>query len=107
MTIRDGQWELHDYNFQTGRSIWRYFDGVETHFRIDSPVDEIIRENEFTRNATAGNAMGDWVKVAAVPLNHAHSENLVRAQSEGDEKFVSRWLNDSDNRAWRSFEGKV
>lgn len=107
MTIRDGQWELHDYDFATGRSVWRYFDGAQTHFRVDTPVDEIVRVNEFTRNDTAGNRFGDWVKIASVPLNHAHAQNLVRAQSEGDDKYLSRWLNDGDNRAWRSFEGRV
>jgi len=107
MTIRDGQWELHDYDFATGRSVWRYFDGQEYVFRIDTPVDNIVRENEFTRNATSGNKFGDWVKIASVPANHAHHANLVRAHSEGDDAYVSRWLNDSDNRAWRSFEGRV
>lgn len=107
MTIRDGQWELHDYNFQTGRSVWRYFDGVEFHFRIDQPVDDIVRENEFTRHATSGNAMGDWCKVASIPLTLAHSADIVRAHNEGDDKYVARWLNDSDNRAWRSFEGQI
>ncbi|MGE7367903.1 hypothetical protein ACQKKX_02380 [Neorhizobium sp. NPDC001467] len=105
--IRDGQWELHDYDYATGRSVWRYFDGMDWHMRVDTPVDNIVRENEFTRNATSGNAMGDWVKIASIPLNHAHAENLVQAHSEGDDKFVSRWLNDSDNRAWRSFDARV
>lgn len=107
MVIRDGDWRLHDYDHQTGRSVWCRFDGAEMVFRIDTPVDTIIRENEFTRNATAGNRMGDWVKIASVPLNHAHEQNLVRAHTEGDTAFVNRWLNSSDNRAWRSFEGNV
>lgn len=107
MTIRDGQWELHDYDFATGRSVWRYWDGEEWQIRVDTPVDNIVRENEFTRNATAGNLMGDWVKIASIPLNHAYEQNLVRAHSEGDDAFVSRWLNNSDNRAWRSFEANV
>lgn len=107
MIIRDGDWSLHDYDFQTGRSVWAKFDGEETIFRVDTPVDNIIRDNEFTRNATAGNRMGEWVKVASVPLNHAYQQNLVQAHSQGDEAFVRRWLNDGDNRAWRSFEGNL
>lgn len=107
MTIRDGQWELHDYDYATGRSVWRHFDGAETHYRVDTPVDNIVRENEFTRNATSGNQFGDWVKIASIPLNHAYEQNLVRAHTDGDDAYVSRWLNDGDNRAWRSFEGLV
>lgn len=107
MIIRDGSWRLHDYDFQTGRSTWCMEDGGEMVFRIDTPVDHIVRENEFTRNATAGNAMGDWVKIASIPLNHAYEQNLVRAHTEGDDKFVKRWLNDGDNRAFRSFEAHI
>lgn len=107
MIIRDGDWRLHDYDFQTGRSVWVRFDGEETVFRVDTPVDNIIRDNEFTRNATSGNKFGEWVKVASIPLNHAYEQNLVRAHTEGDDKYVKRWLNDSDNRAWRSFEGNL
>lgn len=44
MKITDGQWELHDYDFATGRSVWRFFDGQEMHFRIDTPVDNIVRK---------------------------------------------------------------
>ena len=107
MIIRDGDWTLFDHDFQTGRSVWCKDDGSERVFLIDTPVDNIIRDNEFTRNATAGNRFGDWVKVASIPLNHAYEQNLVRAHTEGDTKFVKRWLNDSSNRAWRSFEGNI
>lgn len=107
MTIRDGDWELHDYNFQTGRSVWRYFDGLDWHFEIDQPVDDIVRQNEFVRNETSGRPMGDWAHIASVPLSHAHAQGLVQAHSEGDDKFVARWLNDGDNRAWRTREGVV
>ncbi len=107
MTIRDGDWQLMDWDPMTGRTVWSKFNGEETIFRVDTPVDNLVRENEFTRNATAGNRMGEWVKVASVPLNHAYEQNLVRAHTEGDDKFVKRWLNDSDNRAWRSFEAAL
>lgn len=107
MTVRDGAWTLFNWDPMTGRTVWSQFTGQETVFRIDTPVDHIIRENEFTRNATSGNRMGDWVKIASIPLNHAHHENLVRAHTEGDDKFVKRWLNDGDNRAFRSFEATI
>jgi hypothetical protein len=107
MTIRDGAWELFDYDFQTGRSVWRYFDGEKTTFRTDYPVDDLIKQNAFTRNETSGNQMGDWVKIASVPLNVAYDAGLVQAQTEGDQQFVKKWLNDGDNRAWRSFDATV
>ncbi|EUB95884.1 hypothetical protein PMI07_002372 [Rhizobium sp. CF080] len=107
MKVRDGNWTLLSWDPMTGRTVWSHFNGDETVFRIEMPVDNIVKENEFTRNATSGNKFGDWVKIASIPANLAHSENLVRAQSEGDDAYLSRWLNSSDNRAWRSFEGRV
>lgn len=105
--IRDGNFTLVDYDYHTGRSVWHYFDGEKTIVRTDYPVDNLIKQNQFTRNETAGNKMGDWVKVASIPLNVAYDSGLVQAQAEGDDKFVKRFLNDGDNRAWRSFEGRV
>ncbi|OAP49039.1 hypothetical protein [Sinorhizobium americanum] len=107
MIVRDGDWKLYDYDFQTGRSVWVMEDGNRTHWRTDYPVENLVRQNAFTRHATAGNAFGDWTKVASVPLNLAHSKSLIRAHSEGDDRYVKRWLNDGDNRAWRSFEGHL
>lgn len=105
--IRDGDFTLVDYDYHTGRSVWHYFDGEKTVVRTDYPVDSLIAQNQFTRNETSGNKMGDWVKIASVPLNVAYDSGLVQAQAEGDTKFVKRFLNDGDNRAWRSFEGNV
>lgn len=107
MVIRDGNWKLFDYDFLTGRSVWVMEDGNRTHWRTDYPVENLVRQNQFTRHATAGNAFGEWTKVASIPLNLAYSENLVRAHSEGDDRHVKRWLNDGGNRAWRSFEGHL
>lgn len=107
MTIRDGDFTLVDYDYATGRSVWHYFDGEKTVVRTDYPVDTLIKQNQFTRNETSGNKMGDWVKVASIPLNVAYDSGLVKAHAEGDEKFVKRFLNDGDNRAWRSFDGNI
>jgi hypothetical protein len=32
---------------------------------------------------------------------------MAQAHTEGDTAFVSRWLNDSENRAWRTKDGTV
>jgi len=105
--IRDGEWNLFDYDFQSGRSIWHYFDGEKDVFRVDYPVDNIIHQNQEIRNSAAKAWTGDWHRVASIPLNVAYDKELVRAHSEGDDKFVKRFLNDSDNRAWRTKEGNL
>lgn len=106
MTIRDGDWELFDYDFRTGRSVWRFFDGAATHFRTDYPVDDILRDNRADFNESNGARFGDGRRVASIPLNIFY-EQLHEAHCQDDEAFVSRWLNDPDNRAFRTFEGTV
>jgi hypothetical protein len=109
MTIKDGDWELFEYDYQTGRSVWVMFDGAMTHFRTDYPVTATIAENEAVRNAASRAWKGDYHRVASVPLNVLHDENigLLKAHEQGDDAYVSRWLNSSDNRAWRTKDGRL
>ena len=44
--FRDGDWELFDHDFETGRTTWYNFDGVNENFRVDYPVDSILKANE-------------------------------------------------------------
>lgn len=105
--IRDGSWTLYDYDFQTGRSVWHYFDGEKDVFRVDYPVETLINENQAVRNVAEKSWSGDWHRVASIPLNVVHDSGLVQAHTEGDDKFVKRFLNSSDNRAWRTKEGTL
>lgn len=107
MKIQDGNWTLFDYDYHTGRSVWVWFNGQETVFRIDYPVEKLIKENVEDYNASGRGWKGDWHRVASVPLNVAYDSGLCKAQSEGDDGFVKRWLNDSDNRYWRTKEGRL
>lgn len=109
MTIKDGDWELISYDYATGRSVWSYFDGEKTTLRTDYPVQATISENTAIRNAAQKAWKGDYHLIASIPLNILHDENtgLMKAHSEGDDKYVSRWLNDGQNRAWRTKEGTV
>lgn len=109
MTIKDGDWTLDKYDYVTGRSRWYKFetDGSVT-YRTDTPVQDTLDMNAFLRNSTAGNAMGDYVQTASIPMAHLFHEgkDLLRSFNESDDKYISRWLNDSDNRKFRTFEGR-
>jgi hypothetical protein len=109
MVIRDGDWKLFDYDFQTGRSVWVMDDGEKTVFRTDYPIDATVAENAHVRKEAGKAWKGDWHRVASVPFNLLHDPNtgLNKALETGDGKYVSRWLNDSQNRAWRTKEGRV
>jgi hypothetical protein len=59
------------------------------------------------RNGAERAWKGDWHRVASIPLNIAYGSGLVQAHSEGDDRSVKRFLNNPDNRAWRTKEGHL
>jgi len=107
MVIRDGDWTLFDYDPQLKRQVWSRFnpDGSQT-FRTDYEVEPTIDENTAMRNLASPGWKGDYHKVASIPLN-VFWDQLAEASKQDDDKFISKWLNDSDNRAWRTKEGRV
>ena len=107
MLIRDGEWTLFDYSPQLKRQVWVRTnpDGSRT-FRTDYEVDPTIEANTAMRNALDPGWKGDYHKVASIPLN-VFWDQLSEACKQDDNKFISRWLNDSDHRAWRTKEGTV
>lgn len=107
MKIRDGDWILYDYDPKLGRQVWYMTnpDGSMT-FRTDYEATGTIAENAAMRNAAESGWKGDWHKVASIPLN-VYYDQLAAAAQQDDGKYLSKWLNDSDNRAWRTKEGRV
>lgn len=63
--------------------------------------------NQEEFNSTLGERFGEWRKIASVPNAVLHGTDLNRAHNEGDTKWVSRFLNDSDNSKLRTFRGNV
>lgn len=107
--IRDGDWALHEYDPATGRTVWALFDGEKVVFRVDTPVAASIEENALARNTASSGWGGDYHRIASVPMQLLYDDNLGlnKAIQGGDDKFLSRWLNNSDNRAWRTKDGTV
>src|SRR5690606_12925259 len=107
--VRDGDWTLVDYDPATERSVWQMERDGEVIFRIDTPVHKTLEENAAFRNDAPTNWKGDYHRIASVPMQLLYDENLGlnKAILNGDDKYISRWLNDGDNRAWRTKEGTV
>lgn len=107
--ILDGDgFELVSHDPTTGKSTWLRDNGDGTFTqRTDMPHDALIEQNAAIRNDATGR-FGDWVRVASVPQNILWDENvgLMKAMQQKDDKYLSKWLNDGDNRAWRTREGK-
>lgn len=108
-SIRDGDWELFEWDPHTGRTVWIMDEGGKTHIRTDYPVASLIEQNAARRNEAPDGWKGDWHHVASVPLNLLHDENvgLHKAFQQGDDKYIARFLNDSDNAAWRTKTGRL
>lgn len=110
MLIKDGDWELIEWDAATGRSVWRTYDERgNVVLRTDTPVAATIDNNTAVRNATPDGWKGDYHRIASVPMQLLYDDNLGlnKAVLQGDDKYVSRWLNDADNRAWRTKDGRV
>lgn len=107
--IRDGDFTLIEWDARTGRTVWSFFDGEKTIIRTDYPVAQTIQENAEARNAASDGWKGDYHRIASVPLNLLYDDNLGlnKAVQQGDDKYLSRWLNSSDNRAFRTKDGTV
>lgn len=107
--VRDGDWQLYEWDPATGRTVWALFDGAKTVFRVDTPVAATIEENAKARSEASNGWKGDWHRVASVPMQLLYDDNLGlnKAIQQGDDKYLSRFLNDSDNRAWRVKDGNV
>lgn len=107
MTIRDENgWELFEHDKLTGRTVWRLYDGEHTHFRTDYPVQQIIDDNQKAQAELRGKRWGAGQRVASIPLN-VYFDKLAEASRQNDDTYISRWLNDGDNAAFRVKEGRV
>jgi hypothetical protein len=107
MIVRDGEWTLFDHDVKLGRTVWaKKNDDGSTTFRTDYRVDPTIDVNTAQRNLAQPGWKGDYHHVASIPLNVFHAE-LAEASRQGDERYISKWLNDGSNRAWRTKGGNI
>lgn len=107
MRIKDGDWVLVDHDFQLKRTVWaRSNPDGSTTYRTDFAVDDTLEANRDMRANASKGWQGDWHKVASIPLN-VYYDKLDEAVRQDDMAYVSRFLNDADNRAFRTKEGKV
>lgn len=99
---------LLDYDPVTGvESIWHYDPATEdTTIESRQVLDERLHINRDEFNAhSAFTKRGDMWKVASIPL--VVYEDLVKQGIAQDPERLRRWLNDPDNRFFRTTPGKV
>ena len=90
--------------------------GTETYFHYHdendsmtietvTDVTDIVEGNKRDFNGSHGGWRGDMHKVASIPLTKYME--LLQAGIVHDKKAFKKWLNDPDNRAFRTKPGRV
>jgi len=103
----EGQWYLMSDNPMLGVRRWGLDTEDGTIIRTEYyAANDFMEANLRQRNATAGERFGNFRHVAAVPM-HIWAKELVAPVKQADKRFISKWLNDPEHRAFRTFEGDV
>lgn len=89
--------------------------GIVTSFQYDADTDEAIISKEQDVSAIieankaefndAPDRWGEWTKVGSIPLSVYYE--LERKGILHDQKALAAWLNDPDNRAFRTRPGTI
>lgn len=74
--------------------------------KTETPVDDLLDANREDFNASEGLRFGDGRVMARLPLNVFY-DKLAEPMKQRDRKYLSKFLNDADNRAFRTFKGNV
>ena len=101
--------KLFDINPVTGtRKMWHY-DAEKDEATIETIIDatQIVADNKDRFNSfdEKANWKGDMHHVASIPM-----ALFYQMKAEGkldDQAYMKRWLNDPDNRAFRTRPGEV
>lgn len=67
---------------------------------------DLLARNKESFNASQGQRFGDGKIVASIPLNIFYRDFAERLKA-GDDDFAKWWLNNDQNRPYRTFRGQV
>jgi hypothetical protein len=110
---KDGDWELVNWNPETGVQTWVKNEVlpngiIEQTFRYDTPVNEANLAVNHEQSMLAGKGWkGDYHHVASLPGGWGFHGYIGEAIQADDNKAIAKWLNDPDNRAFRTKEGTI
>lgn len=97
-----------EYNPSTGvRTTYKLRDNVLVVDTEYLNTQLMIDANSEIRNSKIGDRWGKGQVYARVPMNIAGEGYLADASRAQDKKAMAKFFNDSDNRAFRTFEGNV
>lgn len=92
----------------TGVSVWIKAEGENLVIRTyQRNLDAIFTANNEAEAATNGRRFGDWNRIASVPHHLVYQNGLNEAIEQRDDRYISKVLNDADNRKFRTSRGRV
>lgn len=96
-----------DYDPLTGEVEWFHYDDATDQMTVqtEQTVDPLVDQNKRLQNDTPSNWKGDMHRVASIPLNLFWE--LKKQGVVDDPKRLKAWLNDPNNRYFRTRTGKV
>ena len=101
--VVDG-WTL--YKSEPGvKSQWYCIQDGKLITKTTNYVEDVVRENKehYNEDTPIGEGAAA-VRVASIPLNVYYAEVQPYERDPG---YVKKWLNDPDNRAWRTHKVKI
>lgn len=106
--MRSGDWTLLEYDPVVNRATFGRDVEGGMELKTEYYVDDVLEANKQQYNLAQSGWAGDYHKVASISPAVAYGGGYIaQALKEGDDAAVSKWLNDSDNRAWRTKHGNV
>jgi hypothetical protein len=95
-----------------GKKTYMEFSGDDTHVVTEQKVDHILehnkrRANDWKYGNLLGNTQRHQQKVAEIPASLYYDLIKKLGEPHQNQKAWKRWLNDSENRFFRSSGGSV
>lgn len=97
-----------DYDPMTGITEYFYYDSDEDRCFVQQVQDttQIVEQNKaLLAQSSKHDRYGEWSKVASIPVSiwaDLNAKGIVK-----DKEAFKKWLNDPDNRFFRTREGQV
>jgi hypothetical protein len=105
--MSEDDWYLMDDNPYLGVRRWGLDTDTHTIIRTEYyQATAFMEANLAERNESIGKRFKNFQHVASIPM-HIWAREIAPRQKQQDQASIKRWLNDSDNVAFRTFRGKV
>lgn len=70
--------------------------------------EPLLEQNAVEKRETSGDKWGEMRKVASIPLPlYFLWKSVFKGDQDGFERHVKKFLNDSENNKYRTFEGRL